>query len=41
MYASVKTKIALRMTKTEYASLGYPPDALTETLTKWSDANHR
>ena len=40
-YSALRMEIALRITIVEYESLGHPPDELTETLTKWDNANHQ
>ena len=40
LYALLKTKVALRISRKEHVTLGYPDDAITDTLTKWSEVNH-
>ena len=41
IYKLLKRKVALRRTKREYESLGFPPDEITKVIAEWDDANHR
>ena len=41
IYGLLKWKVALRRTRKEYESLGFPPDEITDMIAEWDDANHR